>query len=71
MSVYIYEEYGINVQLLYHYATSVGILKYTNGFALFNSELLGNQQERKGEALKGIKKIAINLGVPTSWLKSD
>lgn len=71
MSVYVLEEHRINVQLLYHYATSVGVLKYMNGFALFNSELLGNQQERKWEALKGIRKIAINLGVPTSWLKSD
>lgn len=55
MSVYIREEHGINVQLRYHYATSVGILKYVNGFALFNSELLRNQQERKSEVLKRIK----------------
>lgn len=55
MSVYIREEHVINVQLLYHYTTSVGILKYVNGFALFKSELLENQQERKSEVLKGIK----------------
>lgn len=55
MSAYTHEEHRINVQLLYHYATSVAILKYVNGFALFNSELLGNQQERKSGVLKGIK----------------
>lgn len=55
MSEHTYEEHGINVQLLYHYASSVGTLKYVNGFALCNSELLGNQQERNSEVLKGIK----------------
>lgn len=55
MSVYIREEHAINVQLFYHYTTSVGILKYVNGFALFKSELLENQQERKSEVLKEIK----------------
>lgn len=74
MSVFICEEHRINVQLLHHYPASVGILKYVNGFVLFNSEQLGNQQERKSEPLKELrvlKKIAINLGVSTSWLRSD
>lgn len=34
MSVYILEEHWINVQFLYAYAISVGILKYVNGFVL-------------------------------------
>jgi len=47
MSVYICEEHRISVQLLYHYASSVGTLKYVNGFPLCNSEQLRHQQERK------------------------